>query len=257
MLRSVPVILVGIPVPGLFNTYLAVPSVCIEVSVSVRRGRECRLESPHLDDELRNLVEEFLRVLCRLRGDAIDVRIGLRNAVPRQLPVLGMYVALTNAILARVLGVYGHDLAKAARHVVEYVDSTIVEDLDPGAIMALRCADALLRPCIARGLEYIEARSPRLSFGFEVRERMEASYRIISAVSRELLSLILKLESLLVREALEAMSEGNHCKLQEILDFASALESRIAGIKASGRTMPTHRRGVVEVGQIWVEHGRS
>jgi len=256
MLRTIPIVLIGAPVPGLFNTYLALPARHIEIQVSVRKGRECRVEIEGLGDELKSLVQGFIETMCGIEGEPLEVVAALRGDL-RRAPTLSIYIALTNAIAIRVLKRYGHGLAKYVPWIVEYIDGSVIESADPGMLTALRCADALLRPCVARGVEFVESRTPCIEdIEYEVLETRRADYSIVNELSKEVLALILKLESMLVKEAIESLSSCSLEKLMKVVSLASAIESKLLGLDVSGRVMPTHRAGLVEVGRFWVGRGR-
>ena len=141
---------------GIYGTYLSLPlnTTCdIRLDMRVLRCKNgpC-IELRGVDKPLRSAIEAFLHEFL-LQAGISD--IGFEGVITLKcsalVPLISLYVAITNLILEELLGV--EELRRFLSSIA--VIDGIALRVDPGYTLSLRCVSTFKAPCIARGVNEV------------------------------------------------------------------------------------------------------
>lgn len=251
---KVPVIVMGVPIDGYYNTYLAVPtpySCKLRARLMVKAWKGERGSEPPAKALLHG-ANLTVSERIMLYADAVLSRLGLGRvdgevavSCDRLLPEASIFAVATLEVLKSLLESRSEEL-KLLTDVLARVDEEFIR-CDPGYMKAIRCSRMHGAPCIVRGFEEVlcsegaplcaevewvhlaPCKDPCLS----LRPRLD-SYA---------LSLTLKLTSHVIASVARALREGALAPAE--LDLAMllyALESSLVNLdgRTSGLIGPVH-----------------
>ncbi len=213
----VPFPLIGLPVDGVYGTYVAVPleAVCklrMNFRVSLH-GNRVEVEFSGMREPLRTAVERFLIVF--LEAGALNARLVGEISIEcsGSVPTVSQYVVVTSAIVESILGM---DRLRKYLAPIAMIDSEVL-DADPGYMLALRCVLSTKMPCAARGPnEVISLRGGIPIIASEIVEAIHSrtlhgkslSLSKVVNVDRRVLSLYLKMISTVMPMIIDLIEAG-------------------------------------------------
>ncbi len=234
----VPFPLIGLPVDGVYGTYIAIP---LEATCKLRMNFRVSLHSNRIEAEFRGMreplhtaVKRFLTVF--LEAGALNARlVGEISVVCSDCtPMVSQYVAVTSAIVESILGM--NELRKYLSSIA-MIDSEVL-NVDPGYMLALRCALSTKAPCAARGPNEVIAlkRGTPITVS-EVAEVINSrtlqsqgfSLSKVTNIDRRVLSLYLKIISTVMPMIIDLIETGKE-EGRRYLKLALYTELALSGL---------------------------
>ncbi|MDM7275076.1 MAG: hypothetical protein P3X22_003000 [Thermoprotei archaeon] len=225
---TVPTIVLGLPIPGSINPYIAVPTAPLEVDVSLEKCRAPHVKLGSLRG-LEGLISRFWETLMRGLGMEFCGSLNvIRPESLEALPLGGLYASITSSLVYALSKAHGeHPRPGDVVELSKPADPFDVDESWALALEALRYSSTAGKPVAYRGvLEVYEFRDFTLKA--EARGRAEGVKPRVSpeSIGHSLYGALIHLAGSMVLEASIMLREG--ARPLEVLEAYKPLHEGLA-----------------------------